>query len=180
MLTLKSYKDLAASCTGGNLVQEIPGKLARLWTEDYSFTNPKADLVTVDLSESGSTFSYLFDIDLQRIVVASGVPISVHSKRDASRQKGFPDPGKGFAKGHLIAHSLGGGMDINFVPQLSSMNQGAFRKIENLAKKEALNHMTSLYFVRSIYSNDSQIPQKLEQCLIHPSGTIDYQLHTNS
>jgi len=59
------------------------------------------------------------------------------------------------------------------------MNRGEFRKIENLAQKNALENVKSFYFVRAIYNNDSSVPHKLEQCLVHPSGKLDYKLHTN-
>jgi len=107
------------------------------------------------------------------------VPIAIGYSRDYTRQKGRPKPKKGFVKGHLIAHSIGGGMDINFVPQLRSMNGGEFRKIENLAPKNALEIVKSFYFVRTIYNNDSSVPHKLEQCLVHPSGNLTYKLHLN-
>jgi hypothetical protein len=179
MLTLKIYKDLVASASGQELISSLPHRLMPLWCDDYYDTSPKAELVTVDLSESGSTFAYLFDLALARIVVACGVPIAPNHERDYGRQKGYPKPKKGFVKGHLIAHSFGGGMDINFIPQLRGMNGGAFRKIENLAQKNALENLKSFYFVRAIYNNDSDVPHMLEQCLVYPSGTVNYETHLN-
>ena len=73
----------------------------------------------------------------------------VRDRRDASRQKGHPKPKKGFVKGHLIAPSIGGGMNINFVPQLRGTNAGEFPRLENLAQKNALENVKSLYFVRT-------------------------------
>jgi len=185
--TLKTYEDLVASGQGGKDISFLPALFMPIWCDDYYDLNPQADLVTADLAESGSSFTYLFDLARSRIVVACGVPIAISYPRDMSRQGGHPrlmdksgkKPRKGFVKGHLIAHSIGGGMDINFVPQLGSMNRGEFRKIENLAQKNALENVKSFYFVRAIYNNDSSVPHKLEQCLVHPSGKLDYKLHTN-
>jgi hypothetical protein len=170
---------LVASDPGREGISSIPALLMPLWCDDYYGINPRADLVTVDLTESGSTFTYLFDLALARIVVAYGVPITISYSRNYTRQKGYPRPQGRFVKGHLIAHSIGGGMDINFVPQLRSMNGGEFRKIENLAQKNALENVKSFYFVRAIYNDDSSIPHKLEQCLVYPSGKLTYKLHLN-
>jgi len=179
MLTLKRYQDLVSSSTGNDPISSLPLRLMPLWCDDYYETNPKAELVTVELNESGSTFTYLFDLALARIVVACGIPIAPTHKRDSGRQKGYPKPQKGFVKGHLIAHSFGGGMDINFIPQLGRMNGGAFRKIEKLAQKNALENVKSFYFVRAFYNDDSSVPYKLEQCLVYPSGNLNYQMHLN-
>jgi hypothetical protein len=180
MLTLRTYEDLVASALGGvEDISSLPAQLMPLWCDDYYDINPQAHLITIDLAESGSSFTYLFDLALARIVIACGVPIAIGYSRDNTRQKDHPKPKKDFVKGHLIAHSIGGGMDINFVPQLRSMNGGEFRKIENLAQRNALENMKSFYFVRAIYNNDSSVPHKLEQCLVHPSGNLTYKLHLN-
>lgn len=54
-----------------------------------------------------------------------------------------------------------------------------FRKIERLAQKNTLENVKSFYFVRAVYNDASGVLYKLEQCLIHPSGNLAYQLHTN-
>jgi hypothetical protein len=179
MLTLKSYEDVVASVPVRELISHLPDSLMPLWCDDYYNVNPRAELVTVDLNDSGSTFTYLFDLALQRIVVACGVPIVPEHGRDYSRQAGYPKPQKRFVKGHLIAHSMGGGMDINFIPQLGSMNGGAFRKIEKLAQKSALENVKSFYFVRALYHDATEVPRMLEQCLVYPSGRMSYELHRN-
>jgi hypothetical protein len=180
MLTLSTYEKLVASrLAEGEEISSLPNSLMVIWLDDYYEVAPRADLVTVDLVESGSDFTYLFDLALTRVVVVCGVPIAVSHSRDYNRQNRHPRPQKGFVKGHLIAHSIGGGMDINFIPQLGSMNAGEFRKIENLAQKNALENVKSLYFVRAIYNNDSSVPHKLEQCLIYPSGKLIYKMHLN-
>jgi hypothetical protein len=180
MLTLRTYQNLAASALGDEKeISSLRAELMPLWCDDYYDINPGAELVTIDLAESGSCFTYLFDFDLSRIVVACGMPIPIGHTRDYKRQRGFPKPKKGFVKGHLIAHCIGGGMDINFVPQLRSMNGGEFRKIENLAQKNALENIKSFYFVRAVYNNESSVPHGLEQCLVYPTGKLTYKFHLN-
>jgi hypothetical protein len=62
--------------------------------------------------------------------------------------------------GYFIAHSLGGGMDINLFPQKRIVNRGyspegsLFRKMENYA----LRHPDTLVFSRPIYFDDSWYP----------------------
>lgn len=179
MLTLSTYETVVRSGLrdpGG--VATLPDILIPLWCDDYYYVNPRAELVVIDLDESGSSFKYLFDLTLTRVVVSCGVPVTVGHARDSSRQSGYPSL-KGFIKGHVIAHSIGGGMDINFIPQLRAMNGGEFRKIENLAQKNAFENVRSFYFVRAIYNDDSSIPHKLEQGLVYPSGKVAYKTHLN-
>jgi hypothetical protein len=89
MLTPKTYEDLAASDLGGGEdISSLPARLMPLWCDDYYDVNPGADLVTIGVAESGSTITYLFDLDLTRIVVACGVPIVISHSRDYTRQKG--------------------------------------------------------------------------------------------
>ena len=154
--------------------------LVPLWCDDYYFINPKAELVQVDIDTSGTSFTYLFDIDLQRNIVAFGMPIFSKHQRDASRMAGLPlSDGSKFHRGHLMAHSIGGGTDINLVPQLGKLNIGEFRVLERKARKLAEQNVRCLYFVRSVYTTGSQTPGMFEQCIIHPSRTIDYEIHNN-
>jgi DNA/RNA endonuclease G (NUC1) len=85
-----------------------------------------------------------------------------------------------FHRGHLMAHSIGGGTDINLVPQLGSLNIGAFRVLERMVRDQAKQNLRSFYFVRPIYNNASQMPSRFEQCVILPSKALFYSLHNNA
>ena len=179
-LAKETYQELVARYRGKDVVRDISMDLVPLWCDDYYFMNPKAELVQVDIDNSGTSFTYLFDIDLQRNIVAFGMPIFSKHQRDASRMAGHPlSEGSRFHRGHLMAHSIGGGTDINLVPQLGKLNIGAFRVLERKARKLAEQNLRCLYFVRSIYATASQMPRMFEQCIIHPSGTMDYETHSN-
>ncbi len=181
MLTAENYKDLVAGFTGRNIVADLPRKLVPLWCDDYYFTNPRAEVVLVDLDDSGTSFNYLFDIDLQRVIVAFGVPIYAKHKRDAGRMAGHPlGAGEGYHRGHLMAHSIGGGADINLVPQLGKLNIGEFRVIERKVRDLAKEGEQCLYFVRPLYANRKQVPSRLEQCVITPPRSITFVSHKNS
>jgi len=181
MLTEAAYRKLIASYRGNQVVEDLPGKLVPLWCDDYCLKNPRADLVAIDLDESGTSFTYLFDINLQRTIVAYGVPIFSKHRRDAGRMAGHPlSAGPDFHRGHLMAHSIGGGTDINLVPQLGKLNIGQFRVLERKVRDLAMKNLPCLYFVRPIYTNKSQTPGMFEQCVILPSKMLTYRLHKNS
>jgi hypothetical protein len=179
-LTKETYRELVALYRGIDIVRDISTDLVPLWCEDYYFMNPKAELVQVVVDTSATSLTYLFDINLQRNVVAYGLPIFSKHQRDASRMAGHPQSGGSrFHRGHLMAHSIGGGTDINLVPQLGKLNIGEFRALERKARNLAEQNVRCLYFVRAIYSTKSQTPRRFEQCIIHPSKTIDYEMHNN-
>jgi hypothetical protein len=184
-LTQTEYRDLLGKYKGRSVLEDIPEALVPLWCDDYRrYQNPKADLVEVSTDADGASFTYLFDIDQERNIVAYGVPIFAKHKRDASRMRGHPllkDPR--YHRGHLMAHSIGGGTDINLVPQLGKLNIGEFRVLEKLVRQLAKDNVQCLYFVRTIYagkwSSKSQIPVAFEQCVIHASKQMTYALHAH-
>jgi hypothetical protein len=160
---------------------DIPRSLMPLWCDDYYSSNSGAQLVAVDLDDSGTWYTYLFDITLQRTIAAFGVPIFAKHRRDAARMAGHPNSaGSEFHRGHLMAHSIGGGTDINLVPQLGKLNIGEFRVLERKVRDLAQQNVRCLYFVRPIYGDKSQTPRMFEQCVIFPSRAISYALHKNS
>jgi hypothetical protein len=104
--------------------------LVGVWLGDYD-GGGKANIVE---TRSGN-FSYLFDIEPGRLIAAWGVSQGKHSgARDKSRMAGHPlGAGPLYHRGHAIPHTLGGGTDINLVPQRGSVNVGPFRALEKLA-----------------------------------------------
>ena len=181
MLTKGAYENLIASYRGMNIVADIPDRLVPLWCDDYYRENAGAELVEVDLKEAGAALTYLFDLHLERVIVAFGVPAFAKGKRDAGRMAGHPNSaGPAFHRGHLMAHSIGGGMDINLVPQLGKLNIGEFRILERRVRDLAKQSANCLYFVRPIYKDKSQIPSMFEQGAILASKSLLYALHMNS
>ena len=176
-----TYLRLVSAYRGNDIVGDLPRQLVALWCDDYGTANPAAELVQVDLSEAGAAFSYLFDLNLQRNVVAWGQPAYVTHRRDAGRMAGHPLGGDSrYHRGHLMSHGTGGGTDINLVPQLGRMNVGAFRRLERLVRQLAQQHRICLYFVRTLYADASQMPRRFEQCVIQPSKAVSYAIHDNA
>src|SRR5580704_7603045 len=167
MLTREDYERLVKSCSGPDIISKLPDRLVPLWCDDYYFSNPRADLVVVNLDDSSSAFSYLFDVQAERAIAAYGVPIYSKHRRDAARMAGHPlSAGANFHRGHLMAHSIGGGTDINLVPQLGKLNIGEFRVLERKVRDLAKQNLQCFYFVRTIYDGDSQTPRLFEQCIV--------------
>jgi len=179
-LSRLEYENLIRGCTGDDLVASIAETIEPIWCDEYYDCNPQAELLSVSLSDSGTTFTYIFDLNLGRVVVSYGIPVYSTQKRDAARMAGHPlEKGKGLHRGHLMANSMGGGTDINLVPQLGKLNVGEFRKLEKLAREKALQNQRCLYSVRCLYFDDSQRPWKFEQCIISPPRVVEYALHSN-
>jgi DNA/RNA non-specific endonuclease len=178
-----TYLKLVSAYTGTDIVHDLPGVLVPLWCDDYAAGNPVAELVEVTTAEPGGPpFSYLFDLIPQRNIVAWGVPSYVSHGRDAARMRGHPLGGDSrYHRGHLMSHGTGGGTDINLVPQLGSLNIGAFRRLERMVRDLAQQHQTCLYFVRTVYGDaTSQMPSQIEQCVVQPSKIVSYAIHANS
>jgi len=181
-ITFETYRNLAESLKGKDLVQLIANKLEPIWSENYMRSYSPTELTFVDFPAGEFFFfSYLFDINRGRNVVAFGIPKYLKQTR-SSRIEDHPlgAPKGLYAKGHLLANNLDGGLDINIIPQLSKVNNGPFKSMEmrlmNLSKKGG----HSFYSIRCLYpDNVSQVPQFLEQCVIWPDGRVEYKLHPN-
>jgi hypothetical protein len=72
--------------------------------------------------------------------------------------------GHDYDRGHIIAQSLGGGMDINLCPQKRSFNQrksaegNLYRSMETKAERSP----NAFVFSRPIYSDKTWVPQQLD------------------
>jgi hypothetical protein len=173
-ITQTTYLSLLSGLPKTGWIDALGKQLATLWADDYEASNPLAELLETTLAQA----TYLFDTEEERLVGMYGQPQPAGHKRDASRMKGHPlSEGPGYHRGHMMAHTLGGGTDINLVPQLGSMNVGAFRELERLAQASS----NCLYFVRPIYApgNDGDTPDQLEQGLVLSGRSLQYRLLNN-
>lgn len=149
-------------------------RLKQLWLDDYG--GYPGQVTAVDLEG----FGYLFDTRADRLVAAWGIsgPKPV-APRDKSRMASHPlSVGPLYHRGHAIAHSLGGGTDINLVPQLGRLNVGSFRSLEKLAR----DNPGSLYFTYWLYEGAraaGQTPSAVEQGLLAPGCRPDVRRHLN-
>ncbi len=144
------------------------------WLVGYRSNFIDHEIVQVDCGG----FQYLFDVINERLISAWGVSYGKNTDpRPASRMKGHPlSNGPLYHRGHAIPHTLGGGVDINLVPQLGSINIGDFRLLE----KRAVKTKGSLYFSHWVYSSGSnQTPQYVEQGFLYPGQFIEIKNYSN-
>jgi hypothetical protein len=92
--------------------------------------------------------------------------------RRRSRQAGFPLSsawaGRGYERGHLLAHAAGGGLDENLFAQASHVNRGhAYRRLEHLAT----SHPGCLLFHRLIYGDGTAVPDLTQLTVGLPTAT---------
>lgn len=120
-------------------------------------------------------------LDDERMVITYGISTPPESKRDASRIARFPNPNVSVQnrlgddafradRGHFIAHSAGGGININLFPHRSTLNRGntdpdkpegqgkKFREMETYAAA----HPGTFLFHRPIFDDATWIPHTLE------------------
>jgi hypothetical protein len=165
---------MTAATAEAKFEKDVIPTLVDFWVEDYSRAAQNSEIVETTVEN----FSYLFDIKEQRLIAAWGISRGRHAgKRDAARMAGHPQSaGKRYHRGHAIAHTLGGGTDINLVAQLGSVNIGPFRALE----REAINTPGSLYFTYWTYgASNSQKPIGVQQGLLCPGQPAKLRRHVN-
>jgi len=148
--------------------------LLHLWLDDYARLHSTTDMVETN----AAGFSYLFDIQAQRLIAAWGVSRGRHAgARDAGRMAGHPlSAGPHYHRGHAIPHTLGGPTDINLVPQLGKVNVGPFRPLE----RRAVATVGSFYFTYWQYRKGStRTPSGVDQGLFVPGVPPDVRHHGN-
>jgi DNA/RNA non-specific endonuclease len=153
---------------------EVVPFLVDIWVADYARTTRDSEIVETTVGR----FSYLFDVEQQRLIAAWGITRGRRvGKRDSSRMAGHPQSaGKRYQRGHAIAHALGGGTDINLVTQLGSVNMGPFRALE----REAGNTPGALYFTYWTYGeSNAQRPTGVQQGLLVPGQPAKLREHAN-
>jgi hypothetical protein len=154
----------------------LAGRLSDLWAAAYrSRTDGETELVEVD---QGS-MTYLFDIGASRVVAVYGKVAPNRLARPKARMRGFPLPPSAedrLVRGHLVAHTLGGGTDINLIPQSASLNISAgWRRLERLAQTQP----DAFVAVEVGYEDDSQTPSRFTY-VVATAGTFTVESFANA
>lgn len=126
-----------------------------------------------------------------RLVVAYGrsAPSDRARKGEDKRLRGWVGPtnatfGKGWDKGHFMAHSIGGavdGVEANVFVQRRDLNRGwspegkRFREMETYC----VEHPGTPCFVRPIYGDGTARPRWFDYGLIKEDGTLDVEMFKN-
>ena len=157
--------------------QPVEEYLVGRWLGHYLATAGPEDPRVVQTIDRGN--AYLFDIkDPGRLIAAWCISSGHHAEpRQRGRQAGQPKGGgDDYHRGHAIAHSMGGGMDINFVPQLGRINIGPFRELERLAVATP----GALYWSYWRYAGaTSPRPDRVQQGMVMPDGRIELRVNPN-
>jgi hypothetical protein len=125
-----------------------------------------------------SNVIFVFDAAAERVVLVYGLSTAPDSARDASRMRGFPDPnasmravdanGARADRGHFVAHSAGGQLDMNLFPQRRDLNRGwscqgkQYRGME----RYLADHPGTFFYHRPIYADETWVPTELELAIL--------------
>jgi hypothetical protein len=121
-----------------------------------------------------------------RVIGALGVSVPVRRRR----RRGFPDgwlelpeelDGSNRDKGHLIAHSIGGGLDVNVFSQDRELNRGVSEQGKSYRQMEkyCYEHPGTFCFSRPVYADTTSIPRWLEFGLIKEDGNLWIEVFEN-
>jgi hypothetical protein len=138
------------------------------WLADYlDRTGGRREVVEIDLGD----LTYLFDSTTaptereatNRVVAVYGRSGESHGDRDKSRMSGHPNPNH-VDRGHLVARAIGGGYDLNLIPQDPKLNQGHSEpgKVWRELERDLESRLGTAFFVRPTYGDTSDYPTHLE------------------
>lgn len=176
--------EAATDASGTAIIEELIRFLEDEWIATYYDMSSHAPNI-LQFPDHGYTFLYdqtsanPCDVD-DRLVAAYGHSTQSEHKRDKSRIQGFLGggidiPGKGrFDKGHVLAHAMGGGLDVNLFPQRPELNRGRSEagRVYRRMEKYAADHPGTFAFSRLIYSDNSWVPSFLEYGVLMPDGKL--------
>ena len=170
----------AAPCANKDaLIRYLDAQLQNLWADDYRKATPHPSEVLIinfhDDLHPTHTYSCLFDhascaglADKQhddRTVAFWGLssprPADTRDKPYiAGLLRGvWSDRYDGDDRGHFIAHTSGGRLDVNLFPQEKTLNRGGeWRQMERYCS----THPKTFFFVRPLYHDDTWRPAFLE------------------
>lgn len=167
-------------------------QFSEVWIEHYhQMCNGPTNVLEVPLK----AFTYLFDFCSElieagelaagaredRALGAYGISQSAETARDASRIRGFPGSDDRGDRGHLAAHSAGGGLDINIFHQDAYLNRGwspagkRYREMERYCARNA----GTFFFTRLIYRDESARPAQIEFGIIRADHTLWLEVFDN-
>jgi hypothetical protein len=150
--------------------------LSSAWAAEYRLATPAAELVEIDLA----TLTYLFDLTLARTLGVYGRSAPSREPRPTSRLRGHPSYNRvgrpATDRGHLAAHTIGGGADLNLVAQDHLLNvSGGWRSFERYAQR----HPGTSFAVQARYAGDEDRPHSFVYALIR-DGRFTFREFTNA
>lgn len=121
-----------------------------------------------------------------RVVAVLGTSARAEEVRDAGRLRVWAGPTEEFVggerdMGHFMAHSIGGGLDVNVFSQERRLNRGwsLQGKIYRQMERYCYQQPGTLCFSHPIYADGSSIPRWLEFGLLKHDQTLWVELFDN-
>jgi len=175
-----------------DIIRVMRTELPHAWLNRYhAMCKGPANVLEVTLGD----FSYLYDFctelihngDLpqgareDRAVVAYGRSRATPTKRDRARIAGFPSSDERGDRGHLVAHSAGGGLDINIFHQNAYLNRGWSHEGKRYREMEryCAAHGGTFFFSRLIYADATSRPVEIELGVMKPDRTLWVEVFEN-
>ncbi len=179
----------------GQLGEVLAEELPHVWRDAYRQMTPHQTNI---LRFHSDGFEYLFDFPSElvaegalggeravedRLVAVHGRSRPATGKRRDSAIRGMPlgpaqtlapSGPRGYDRGHFIAHSLGGGLDVNLFPQPSALNRGwteegkLFRAMERYCQRRPGTYC----FSRPMYLGKSAHPAMVEFGVLKAGGGL--------
>lgn len=172
-LDYASVKDAFERGTIGT--DELAERLSDGWAAAYrAASEGVAELVEVDQEN----LTYLFDVAQARVVGVHGHSAPPATAYPRARMRGFPLPRskRRLVRGHLAAHTVGGGTDINLIPQDAALNvSGAWRRLERWAQARP----GAFLAVEVTYEDGGQTPAGFVYLVAASEGELHYQRFQN-
>lgn len=161
------------------------------WLHHYKQMTPRTTNIC---GQSFNSFEYVYDdvVSLEkagkiatggnvesRVVYVHGSSATPPVHRDVTRQRGWVGPtGRFFGpdtdKGHFMAHSIGGGLEINIFAQCRHINRGWSErgKLYRRMEKYCADNLGVYCFSRPIYGDLSSRPSSLEFGILTSDGKL--------
>lgn len=175
-------------CPLQQVIEALSNTLPDLWRAAYDRMPGSGDDVV--FVEQGS-YTYLFDLQAERVVAAYGLsaknPVKRKSPEVKKRMEGFLGKmsdrflGRG-NKGHIMSHAQGGGMDINLFPQRPDVNlgQSPSGKIYRQMERYGAANPGSFCFSRLLYDDPTWVPFEIEYGVLYHPAQFRVERFTNA
>jgi hypothetical protein len=174
-----------------SIARYLDETLPYLWLDVYREATPH--LVNVlRVPDNGFTYIYDFYSEFEvkgvvqnsptiedRMVGALGYSQRSVRRRDVARQRAWVGPtekrfGKENDKGHFVAHTLGGGLELNVFIQCRAVNRGwsPKGKLYRSMEQFCLRHPGTFFFSRPFYADCTCRPSLLEFGILKADGDL--------
>jgi hypothetical protein len=169
------YQAVQKAVAVGKSAASVGQQISSAWSAQYQREcKGQTELVEVDIG----SLTYLFDVAQGRVVGVYGTSAPANEPRPESRIRGHPsynNTERQTDRGHLAAHTIGGGADINLAAQDHALNiSKAWRDFERYGQKNP----GTFFAVQVEYANDQDRPSGFVYGIVR-DGQFEHQQFDN-